>query len=103
MNVKLGLNKIEYLELNKKNLLVKLFDAYELLNNVKTENTLLLNKVKSLELDLFVAKSASSKLDQLLGVQKSPSDKSDIGFVKASLCLLPITHTLFLHLLLNLL
>ena len=56
-----------------------------------------------LKLDLSIARSASSKLDQLLSVQKSPSDKSDIGFVKASLCLLPITHTLFLHLLLNLL
>ena len=90
MNVELGLKKIEYLELDKKNLLVKLFDANELLNNVKTENMLLLDKVKSLKLDLSVARSASSKLDQLLSVQKS-------------LYLLPIPHTLFLHLPLNLL
>ena len=68
MNVELGLKKIESLELDKKNLLVKLFDANELLNNVKTENMLLLDKVKSLELDLFVARSASSKLDQMLSV-----------------------------------
>ena len=45
MNVELGLKKIESLELEKKNLLVKLFDANELLNNVKTENMLLLDKV----------------------------------------------------------
>ena len=57
MNVELGLKKIESLELEKKNLLVKLFDANDLLNNVKTENMLLLDKVKSLELDLSVAKS----------------------------------------------
>ena len=63
MNVELGLKKIESLELDKKNLLVKLFDANELLNNVKTENMLLLDKVKSLELDLSIARSASSKLD----------------------------------------
>ena len=63
MNVELGLKKIESLELDKKNLLVKLFDANELLNNVKTENMLLIDKVKSLELDLSVARSASSKLD----------------------------------------
>ena len=63
MNVELGLKKIASLELDKKNLLVKLFDANELLNNVKTENMLLLDKVKSLELDLFVAIFASSKLD----------------------------------------
>ena len=64
-------------------MLVKLFDANELLNNVKTENMLLLNKVKSLELDLSVARSASSILDQLLGVQKSPSDKSGLDFVES--------------------
>ena len=104
MNVELDLKKTESLELDKKNLLVKLFDANELLNNVKTENMLLLDKVKSLELDLsiarfasskldqllsvqkfdlFVARFASSKLDQLLSVQKSPSDKSGIGFVES--------------------
>ena len=68
MNVELSLKKIESLELDKNNLLVKLFDANELLNNVKTKNMLLFDKVKSLKLDLSVARSASSKLDQLLGV-----------------------------------
>ena len=56
MNVELGLKKIESLKLDKKNLLVKLFDVNELLNNVKTENMLLLDKVKSLELDLSIAR-----------------------------------------------
>ena len=82
MNVELGLKKIASLELEKKFLLVKLFDANEPLNNVKTENMLLLNKVKNLELELSVAReqsnrSASSKLDHMLSVQKSPSDKLD--------------------------
>ena len=68
MNVEIGLKKIESLKLDKKNLLVKLFDANKLLNNVKTENMLLLDKVKSLEFDLSIARSASSKLDQMLSV-----------------------------------
>ena len=46
MNVDLDLQKIASLELDKKILLLKLFDANELLNKVKTENTLLLDKVK---------------------------------------------------------
>ena len=83
MNAELGLKKIDSLELDKKNLLVKLFDANELLNNVKTENMLLLDKVKSLELHLSVARSASFKLDQLLGVQKSPSNKFGLDFVES--------------------
>ena len=83
MNVKDGLKKIESLELDKKNLLIKLFDANELLNNVKTENMLLLDKVKLLELDLSVTRSATFKLNQMLSVQKSPSDKSGLGFVES--------------------
>ena len=46
MNVELSLKKIESLELDKKNLFVKLFDANELLNNVKTKNMLLLDKLR---------------------------------------------------------
>ena len=103
MNVELGLKKVESLELDKKNLLVKLFDANELLNNVKTENMLLLDKVKSLELDLSVARSASFKLDQLLSVQKSHFDKSGIGFVESISVSAPHSTHFFLHLLLNLL
>ena len=88
MNVELGLKKFASLELDKKILLVKLFDATELLNNVKTENMLLLDKVKNLEHELSVARkqsdrSASSKLDHMLSVQKSHFDKTGLGFIES--------------------
>ena len=88
MNVELGLKKIASLKLDKKNLLVKLFDANELLNNVKTENILLLDKFKNLEHELSVVREqsnrfVSSKLDHMLSVQKSPSDKTGLGFVES--------------------
>ena len=97
MSVDLGLKKIASLELDKKNLLVKLFDANELLNNKKTENMLLLDKVKNLELELSVAReqidrSASSKLNHMLSVQKSPSDKTRLSFVKS--ISMPKTHSI---------
>ena len=65
-----------------------MFDTNDLLNNVKTENMLLLEKVKNLEHELFVAReqtnrSANSKLDHMLSVQKSPSDKTGLGFVES--------------------
>ena len=50
ISVEIGLEKINTLEQEKKNLLLKLFDANELLNFVKIENMSLLEKVKSLEL-----------------------------------------------------
>ena len=88
MNVELGLKKIASLELEKKILLIKLFDANDLLNNVKTENMLLLDKVKNLELELSIAREqtdryASSKLDHILSVQKSPFNKTGLGFVES--------------------
>ena len=81
MNVDLGLQKIASLKLDKKNLLLKLFDANELLDKVKTENILLLDKVKNLELELYVAReqtnrTASFKLEHMLSIQKSPLDKT---------------------------
>ena len=54
MNVDLGLKKIASLELDKKNLLLKLFDANELIDKMKTEIMLLLDKVKNLELELSI-------------------------------------------------
>ena len=88
MSVELGLKKIASLELDKKILLVNLFDATKLLNNVKIENMLLLEKIKNLEHELSIAKeqtdrSASTKLDHTLSVQKSPSDKTSLGFVES--------------------
>ena len=85
MNVDISLKKITFLELDKKNLLLKLFDVNELINKVKTENMLLLDKIKNLELELSVAReqtnrSASSKLDHMLSIQKSPLDKIGLGF-----------------------
>ena len=62
MNVDLGLKKIASLKLDNKNLLLKLFDANELLAKVKTENMLLLNKVKNLELELSVARKQTIRL-----------------------------------------
>ena len=64
---------------------MKLFDANELLDKVKSENMLLLDKVKNLELELSVAReqtnrSASSKLEHMLSIQKSPLDKTSLGF-----------------------
>ena len=54
MNVELGLKKIASLELEKKNLLVKLFDTNDLLNNVKTENMFCLIKLRMWNLNYLL-------------------------------------------------
>ena len=85
ISVNLGLKNINTLEQEKKNLLFKLFGANELLNFVKIENMSLLEKIKSLELELSIAReqidwSSTSKLDDMLNIQKSVSDKTGLGF-----------------------
>ena len=97
MNVDLGLQKIVSLELDKRNLLLKLFDANELLDKVKNENMLLLDKVKILEHELSVAREqtnriASSKLEHILSIQKSPLEKIGLGFEDS----ITVSQTLFL-------
>ena len=73
MNVNLGLKKTASFELDKKILLLKLFVAKELIDKVKTENMVLLDKIKNLELELSVAReqtnrSTSSKLELMLSI-----------------------------------
>ena len=85
MNVDLGLQKIASLELDKKNLLLKLFDSNELLDKMKTKNMLFLDKIKNLELELSVVReqtnrTASSKLEHMLSIQKPPLDKTGLSF-----------------------
>ena len=82
------MKKINTLEQEKNNLLLKLFDANELLNSIKIENMSLLENVKSLELELSVAReqidrTSTSRLDEMLHVQKSISDKTGLGFVES--------------------
>ena len=84
-NQALDLKKIASLELDKKILLLKLLDANELISKVKIKIMLLLNKVKNLELELFIAREqtnrfASSKLEHMLSIQKSLLDKTGLGF-----------------------
>ena len=69
-------------------MLLKLFDVNELLNSIKIENMSSTKKVKSLELELSVAReqlngTSTSKLDSMLNVQKSSHDKTRLGFVES--------------------
>ena len=68
--------------------MVKLFDANELITSVKIENMSLIEKVKSLESELSVAReqidrTSTSKVDNMLNVQKYTSDKTGLGFAES--------------------
>lgn len=87
MIVYFSLKKIDSLELEKKNLLIKFFDTNELLNVVKVVNIPFLDWVKKLEIDSSVTReqldwSFGSTLDDMLGTQKSSSGKTGFGYIK---------------------
>ena len=86
MSIDLGLKKISTPKLEKKNLMLNLLDAKELINKLKTKNLMLLDEIKNLEIVLFVAREqtnrfTSSKFDHMLSVQKYPLNKTGLGFV----------------------
>ena len=102
MTVDLGLKKIDTLEHEKKNLLVKFFDANKLIIVVKIKNMSLIENVKSLESELLdarehIGRTSSSKLDNMKSVQKSTSDKTGLGYIKSGLPLV-VTPTKFVPL-----
>ena len=73
MSADLALKKIATLEHEKKNFLLNLLDTNELVNKVKAENIMLLDKIKNLELKLPIVREqtnryASSKLDHMLSI-----------------------------------
>ena len=55
MNVDLKLKKIDTLQHEKKNLLIKLYDANELITAIKIENMSLIEKIKCLECEFQLA------------------------------------------------
>ena len=68
--------------------MVKLFDANELITSVKIENMSLIEKVKTLESKLSIARdqldrTSTYKLDNMLNVQKSFSNKTGLEFVES--------------------
>ena len=67
---------------------MKLFDANELINSVKIENVSLIEKVKSLEFELSIVReqldrSSTSKLDDMLNIQKTIFDKTGLRFFES--------------------
>ena len=67
---------------------MKLFNANELINSVKIENVSLIEKVKSLEFELSIVRkqldrSSTSKLDDMLNIQKTIFDKTGLRFFES--------------------
>ncbi|XP_059429117.1 uncharacterized protein LOC132162924 [Corylus avellana] len=84
-----SLEDVRSLELEKSKLLNDLGDSHAIYNTLKSENHVLITKVKSLEKELdesrnHFKKISSKKLDDMLKNQKSSCDKTGLGFDKVA-------------------
>lgn len=85
-------------ESNKENLSTKIDEGNQAIGNFRFENTTFVKNVKTLDIELSKAHSqlermSSSKLDEMLSVQKYSSDKASLGY-DGSNSSIPITSKL---------
>ena len=82
---RLATKKLSDVELDRKELSTKFDEANQTIGALKFENNFLAEKTKKLETELFQVKAqlertSSAKLDEMLSIQKSASDRTGLGY-----------------------
>ena len=77
--------KLSDVELEWKELSTKVDEANQTIRALKFENNFLVEKTKKLEAELFqvrtqLERTSSAKLDEMLSIQKSASDRTVLGY-----------------------
>ena len=76
---------IRLLELDREELSTKFDEANQTIGALRFENNFLVEKTKKLEAELFqvraqLERTSSAKLDEMLSIQKSASDRTGLGY-----------------------
>ena len=84
-NSRLATKKLSDVELDRKELSTKFDEANQTIGVLRFENNFLAEKTKKLEAELFQVKAqlertSSAKLDEMLSIQKSASDRTGLGY-----------------------
>ena len=82
---RLATRKLSEVELQCEELSTKVNEANQTIGALRFENNLLVEKTKKLDAELFqvrgqLDRTSSAKLDEMLNFQKSPSDKTGLGY-----------------------
>ena len=77
--------KLSDVELDREELSTKFDEANQTIGALRFENNFLVEKTKKLEAELFqvkaqLEKTSTTKLDEMLSIQKSASDRTGLGF-----------------------
>ena len=84
-NSRLATKKLSDVELDRKELSTKFDEANQTIGALRFENNFLAEKTKKLEAELFQVKAqlertSSAKLDEMLSIQKSASNRTSLGY-----------------------
>ena len=82
---RLATNKLSDVELDSKELSTKFDEANQTIGALRFENNFLAEKTKKLEAELLqvraqLERTSSAKLDEMLSIQKSASDRTSLGY-----------------------
>ena len=82
---RLATKKLREVELEQEEISTKVDEANQTIGALKFENNLLAKKTKKLEAELFqfkaqLERTSSAKLDEMLSLQKSASDRAGLGY-----------------------
>ena len=82
---RLATRKLSEVELEREELSTKVDEANQIIRALRFENNLLVEKTKKLDTELLqvrvqLERTSSVKLDEMLNVQKSASDKTGLGY-----------------------
>ena len=77
--------KLSDMELDREELSTKFDEANQTIGALRFENNFLAEKTKKLEVELFqvrtqLERTSSAKLDEMLNIQKSTSDRTGLGY-----------------------
>ena len=82
---RLATKKLSDVELDREELSTKFDEANQTIGALRFKNNFLVEKTKKLEAELFqvraqLERTSSTKLDEMLGIQKSASDRTGLGY-----------------------
>ena len=97
---RLATKKLSDVELKREEISTKFDEANQTIGALRFENNFLVEKTKKLEVKLFQVKAqlertSSAKLDKLLNLQKSVSDRTVLGYDFSSPCGASTSTTVF--------
>ena len=101
---RLATKKLSEVKLEREEISTKFDEANQTIEALRFENNFLAEKTKKLEVELFQVRAqleriSSAKLNEMLGLKESASDRTDLGMISLFLVLLLLV-LLFLFLLL---